>query len=132
MVCTYCGAKTEVINSRVQKRSNQVWRRRQCQRCSALFTSHEAVDLSSVLFIDQKPFVADKLFTEVLLAMQDRSDCYLRAREATSTIVKQLLKLTSAPFIEAPEVSQTAAKVLKRLDKQAYLRYQVEHPSLQN
>ena len=134
MVCLYCHSKTRVTNSRHQKRSNQVWRRRQCQACRAVFTSHEAIDLSSALLVGSgrsTPFISDMLFTEVLLALQDRKDCYLAAREVTSTVIRELLKLPDKPRIEPKQISQAAAKVLKRLDKRAYLRYMAEHPSLQ-
>jgi len=135
VVCVYCGAKTRVYNSRLQKRNNQVWRRRKCERCLALFTSHEAMDLSSSLSVlsggSPKPFMLDMLFTDLLLALQDRPDCYLASREATSTAVRQLLKLPDVPVITPKEISTAAAKVLKRLDRRAYLRYVAEHRSLQ-
>ena len=134
MVCLYCHSKTRVTNSRHQKRSNQVWRRRQCQACRAVFTSHEAIDLSSALLVGSgrsTPFISDMLFAEVMLALQDRKDCYLAAREVTSTVIRELLKLPDKPRIEPKQISQAAAKVLKRLDKRAYLRYMAEHPSLQ-
>ncbi|MBI2009250.1 hypothetical protein HYS84_02450 [Candidatus Saccharibacteria bacterium] len=78
-----------------------------------------------------KPFLSDMLFTEVLLALQDRKDCYIAAREVTSTVIGKLLKPPAEPVIEAKQISQTAAKVLKRLDRRAWLRYLAEHPSLQ-
>ena len=71
------------------------------------------------------------LFTEVLLALQDRKDCYLAAREVTSTVIRELLKLPDKPRIEPKQISEVTVKVLKRLDKRAYLRYMAEHPSLQ-
>ena len=136
MVCVYCGSETNVTNSRKQKRNNQVWRRRQCKACHAVFTSHEVLDLSSALMVasggSTKPFMTDMLFTEVLLALQDRKDCYSAAREVTSTVIGQLLKPPAEPVIEAKQISQITAKVLKRLDKRAYLRYLAEHPSLQS
>lgn len=135
MVCVYCGGETEVTNSRKQKRSNQVWRRRRCEACSAIFTSHEALDLSSALMVSSggstKPFLVDMLFTEVLLALQDRKDCYVAAREVTSTVISQLFKPPAEAVIEAKQISETTSKVLKRLDRRAYLRYLAEHPSLQ-
>ncbi len=135
MVCIYCGGETYVTNSRKQKRSNQIWRRRQCKACHAVFTSHESIDLTSALMVasrgSTKPFITDMLFTEVLLALQDRKDFYVAGREVTSTVTSQLLKHSTHPVIQAPTISQVAAKVLKRLDKRAYLRYLAEHPSLQ-
>ncbi len=135
MICLYCGGETRVVNSRQQKRNNQVWRRRKCKACGAVFTSHEAIDLSSALVVDSgrpTPFISDMLFTEVLLALQDRKDCYLAAREVTSTAIKELLKLMDKPRIDPKQISQTTAKILKRLDRRAYLRYMAEHRSLQD
>jgi len=77
------------------------------------------------------PFLADKLFTEVLLALQDHKDLYLAAREITNTVVRQLLKPKKSVFTPT-QISKTTAEVLKRFDKRAYLRYISEHPSLQN
>lgn len=133
MVCIYCGGKTGVVNSRAQKRNNQVWRRRRCVACGAVFTSHETIDLSSALVVDSgrpTPFISDMLFTEVLLALQDRQDCYLAAREVTSTVIRELLKLPEKPRIDSKQISQATAQVLKHLDKRAHLRYLAEHPSL--
>lgn len=135
MVCIYCGGITQVKNSRHQKRNNQIWRRRQCFKCLATFTTHESIDLASNLSVEingaPRPFVADKLFTEVLLALQDRKDCYIAAREVTSTVVQKLLKLRGAPVFAASQISLLTAQVLKRLDRRAWLRYISEHPSLQ-
>jgi len=100
-----------------------------------VFTTHEAVDLSSTLLVNMagtpEPFVADILFTDILSAMQDRKDRYTAAREATSTIVAQLLKLPGKPLFSAPQISLISADVLKKLDKRAYLRFTADHPSLQ-
>lgn len=135
MVCVYCGEKTQVTNSRRQRRSNQVWRRRQCKGCKAVFTTLEAVDLPTTLIVDSRgrsePFLPDKLYTEVLLALQDRKDCYEAAREVTNTVIKELLKLPDKPLFRPSQISRAAAGVLKRLDRRAYLRYAAEHPSLQ-
>jgi len=136
MVCLYCRSETRVTNSRSQKRSNQVWRRRQCQACRALFTTHEAIDLSSALSVSQnglpKPFLTDMLFTEVLLALQDRKDCYRAAREITSTVIAKLFKSPNKPLLQPEQISRTTADVLKRFNRRAYLRYISEHSSLQS
>lgn len=135
MICLYCKADTSVTNSRLQRRSNNVWRRRQCKACRAVFTTHEAIDLGSTLLVAKKPpqpFKTDLLFTELLLALQDRKDCYTAAREATHTVIQKLLKLSNKPLFEPRQISRETAGVLLKLDKRAYLRYVSEHPSLQN
>jgi transcriptional repressor NrdR len=135
MKCVYCDSHTRVTNSRRQRRSNQVWRRRQCKACGAIFTTLEAIHLPATLIVDSRgrsePFLPDKLYTEVLLALQDRKDCYESAREVTNTVIKELLKLPDKPLYRPNQISRAAGGVLKRLDRQAYLRYAAEHPSLQ-
>ena len=134
MVCTYCGAETKVINSRHQKRNNQVWRRRHCDQCKAIFTSHEKADLSSILIIldreEHKPFLEDILFVDILNALSHRKDRFMASREVTATVVNELIKLPQKPLIKSSQISFSAAGVLKRLDRQAWLRYVAEHASL--
>jgi len=136
MVCVFCSSETQVVNSRRQKRNNQIWRRRQCLSCMAVFTTHEALDTTTTLIVDSRgsagPFLPDKLYTEVLLALQDRPDCYTAAREVTNTVINKLLKLPEKPVFKASQISAAAGDVLKRLDRRAYLRFIAEHPSLQS
>lgn len=136
MNCLYCGSDTSVVNSRRQKRNNQVWRRRQCKACKAVFTTLEAIDTPTALIVDSGgssvAFLPDKLYSELLGALQDRPDSFVAAREITNTVIAELLKLPDKPLFRPPQISAAAAKVLKNLDKQAYLRYVAEHPSLQS
>ena len=134
MVCIYCGHETSVINSRLQKRNNQVWRRRKCSFCKAVFTTNEAVDLPNALLVQtaghSEPFLPDIIYTELLLAVQDRKDRYVAAREITNSVIKQLLKLPDSPLFTPKQISQEISKVLGRFDKRAALRYRAEHSSL--
>jgi len=135
MVCVYCGSETQVVNSRHQRRNNQVWRRRRCLRCRAVFTTLEAADYANALRVEAgsvfKPFLADLLYTEVLLALSDRKQAYIDAREVTATIIKNLLQHPSSPLFKPQEISQATAAVLQKFDKQAWHRYAAEHPSVQ-
>jgi len=79
-----------------------------------------------------EPFLPDKLYTEILLALQDRKDAFVAAREVTNTVVKELLKIPEQPLFTPKQISTAAAKVLGRFDKRARLRFVAEHPSLQN
>lgn len=135
MVCIYCGGETKVINSRLQRRNNQVWRRRECLECGAVFTTHEVIELESALIVDNngqnEPFLADLLLKELMQALQHRKDVYTASREVMGTIVRQLLALPQKPVFKSTDVSAVTASVLRRLDRRAYLRYAAEHPSLQ-
>jgi transcriptional repressor NrdR len=134
MVCSYCNSKTKVVNSRAQKRNNQVWRRRRCLSCGSVFTTHEGAELSSLIVVEglskPKPFLTDKLFTEILLAMQDHKSCYVAAREVTNTIIAKLLKMPGKPVYDTHQISKAATEVLKRFDRRVWLRYMAEHPSV--
>jgi transcriptional repressor NrdR len=136
MVCIYCGGETKVTNSRLQKRNNQVWRRRQCLSCSQTFTTHEVIELESALSITKNgvasPFLPDRLLKELLVSLQDRKDAYTAARELLSTVIRKLLALPGSPLFEPAEISRETADVLKKFDKRAYLRFIAEHPSAQS
>lgn len=132
MVCIYCNGKTRVFNSRRQVRNNNVWRRRKCLSCGAVFTSVESPDLSSSLSVNRmgvyEPFLEDLLFTEILLALQDRKDCYSAARELTNSVIRNLVREEGASF--TPHlISAATSKVLKRFNRRAYQRYAADHPS---
>jgi transcriptional repressor NrdR len=135
MVCVYCGGETKVSNSRLQKRSNQVWRRRQCLVCGSVFTTHEVLELESALSVDKggqlEAFMPDLLLKELHSALRDRKDVYAASREVLATIIQTLLRLPQKPVFKPADISKTTAEVLKRFDKSAYLRYVADHPSLQ-
>jgi transcriptional regulator NrdR family protein len=73
----------------------------------------------------------DLLLKELMTALKDRKDVYTASREVLGTIVRQLLTLPQKPRYNRQDISMAAAKVLKRFDRQAYLRYVADHPSLQ-
>ena len=135
MVCIYCGSDTEVINSRAQKRNNQIWRRRRCKACEAVFTTHEAIDLSNTLMVDSggsmEPFLSEMLLSDLLSALRDHPQPYTAASEATSTVIKRLLDLPEKPIFRPYQITAAAGAVLSRLNRRAWLRYVAEHPSLQ-
>lgn len=135
MVCVYCGGETKVTNSRLQKRNNQIWRRRECLACHAVFTTHESVELESALSVEKnghsQPFLPDLLLKELMLALSHRKDVYTASREVLGTIVRKLLTLPQKPLYKPADISKVASEVLKRFDRPAYLRYLADHPSLQ-
>lgn len=134
MVCIYCKSQTSIINSRPQIRSNQVWRRRKCLKCQAIFTTIEATDYALALRVGSetvsKPFLTDLVYTEVLLALSHRKNAYIDAREITGTIIKKLISSSPNLIFSARQISKTIAEVLKKFDQLAWHRYAAEHPSV--
>jgi transcriptional repressor NrdR len=135
MVCIYCGYSTDVINSRHQIRNNHIWRRRRCQRCKTVFTTSEMADMTHAVVVirhnQPQEFISDKLFSDILLCLKHRKDRYTASRELTDRIIRQLYKPNDNPSVETTQISGITGGVLKRFDRQAWLRYAAEHPSLQ-
>jgi len=132
MVCIYCGNETQVVNSRPQKRLNQIWRRRQCSGCGAVFTTEESAHLSTSLAVRRQngpvsPFSRDKLFLSLLKALGHRTTPVEDAGALTATIVAQLLQNTPKATIDPSDIAKTALGALQRFDTAAAVQYQAYH-----
>ncbi len=133
MVCIYCGGETQVINSRHQKKSNQVWRRRRCLACQGVFTSYEAADLSSSLVFRRnkthlEPFQRDRLFLSVYEACRHRKTAETDARALTDTILTKLRGKTQDASIDRTTLVSVSSEVLKHFDRAAATAYLAFHP----
>lgn len=137
MDCIYCGHKTTVLNSRPQKRLQQVWRRRHCDSCGAIFTTHEAVELAGSLVVRQtdshdghiKPFSRDKLFLSVYGALGHRKAPVADASALTATITAQLRKQLQGASITKPAIIEATATALGHFDEAAAVYYRAYHKS---
>lgn len=132
MNCIYCSSKTSVGNSRLQRRKNTVWRRRQCPNCLATFTTVEAADLSGSLVIARQgqlqPFLRDELFTSLYLACGHRRKATEEAAALTDTVTARLLEKQESGQVSRDQLVTTALKVLKAFDKAAASQYAAYHP----
>lgn len=132
MVCIYCGHKTKVTNSRTQKASNKTWRRRQCEYCSAVFTTLESIDYETALaFSDSKrhlePFSRDILFLSIHRSLAHRKDAVEAATAIAGTILSKVATRKS-PSIDRKDLIALSISVLKRFDKAAAVAYEAYHP----
>ena len=138
MVCIYCGGETQVANSRHQRRLNQVWRRRECQNCHAVFTTEESADYSASIVVrhpatpvnpkaTQAPFSRDKLFTSVLRAVGHRQSPLEDASALTATITAKLLKAAPGASVSPTDIITITLETLKRFDTAAAVQYQAYH-----
>jgi transcriptional regulator NrdR family protein len=132
MVCIYCGGKTQVTNSRPQKRLNRTWRRRECLSCHAVFTTEEAAELSTSLSVrhehgQMSPFSRDQLFASVLNAVGHRKTSVADASALTDTIIAKLLHSTVTATIKPAEIVNAAYNTLARFDTAAAVQYQAYH-----
>ncbi len=131
MVCVHCRSDTQVINSRLQKKANQVWRRRKCGTCGAIFSSREVAQYELVWLVRSnkalQPFNRDKLLLSIYASCQHRPSALSDASALTETVINKLLFNATAGVLEAPAIAQTVQVALNRFDKAASVHYQAFH-----
>lgn len=132
MVCIYCQHDTNVVNSRLQKKLNQVWRRRGCNNCGSVFTTHETANLLTALAVTYKntyqPFSRDKLFLSINDSLKHRKTALRDATALTDTIISKLYACTASGSLDKSQIVSTVHSVLNRFDKTAATFYEAYHP----
>lgn len=132
MVCIHCGEETHVINSRPQKRLNQIWRRRQCKACQAIFTTEETVRYEAAWLVSDgqghlKPFSRDKLLLSLYKSCEHRKTALVDAGALTETMIKKLLGQVENSVINRTALIQTVQVMLNRFDRAASVHYAAYH-----
>lgn len=132
MVCTYCGANTQVINSRLQKRSNSVWRRRKCVACNAIFTTSEQVDYEKTWVVqysarEVRPFMRDQLLVSIYNSLRHRASALADAEGLTNTVISMLTKQIQNGTLQARDIAAATHVVLNRFDQPGAISYQAFH-----
>ena len=134
MVCIHCGSETHVINSRPQKRLNQVWRRRRCNTCQAVFTTEETTQFQAVWALrglknGVVPFSRDKLLLSVYKICEHRKTALEDARGLTDTIINKLRDRVVDGVLTRPVITQVTQVSLNRFDGAASVHYAAFHAS---
>ena len=129
MVCIHCSGDTQIINSRLQKRLNSVWRRRRCRVCTSTFTTRETADLEAAWRVRIKigslmPFSRDKLMLSLYTSLQHRPSAIGDAGGLSDTIIAKLAASTPNGLLTVEDIAETAAAVLQRFDSPASVHYQ--------
>lgn len=132
MVCLYCSKDTGVINSRLQKKQNQVWRRRQCLSCGSIFTTLEKPDHATTLTVKTntryKPFVRDKLWLSIYDSLKHRKTALIDATALTDTVIAHIYSSTTSGSIDQEVLANVVQSILQRFDKAAATYYLAYHP----
>lgn len=134
MVCLYCGSSTFVINSRHQKRSNNVWRRRQCEKCGATLTTIESFDYSKGLMLQRSDnklvaFKREKLFLSIYKSCEHRKKALDDAIELTQTVIEKVMQPNPSSTGKLPVslLANTTFETLKNFDKVSAIQYSAYH-----
>lgn len=133
MVCIYCLASTRVVNSRLQKQNNHIWRRRKCLKCGSLFTTNERPDLGSTFTVEKapgrvEPFSRDKLFVSILESCRHRTRAISDATGLTQVVINQVLGQQKNGLIKIEDVTRLAHQAVERFDPTAGTVYAAYHP----
>ncbi len=131
MKCVYCGNNTSVTNSRLQKQSNSIWRRRRCETCKNVFSTKETINLAQALCVELTegkltPFDRDILFISIYSCLKHRKQPIKDASELTNTIITKLTKSQQAVFSSA-DIIQITVATLKQFDSVAQIQYNAFH-----
>ncbi len=134
MVCIFCDGDTAVVNSRLQKRENSVWRRRKCPNCLAIFTTIEEADLSYSIRVAPEsqnealtPFSKPKLLMSIYECCKHLEEPENTSEALTRTVISKLLNKKSA-LIRKQDIKQTTYEVLHRFNAAAGVQYAAFHP----
>lgn len=131
MVCIYCGSETRVTNSRHQRRANQVWRRRMCTKCHAIFSTTECIDLYKTILLRRKtqlePFSREKLLVSIYESLRHRKDALADATAICGTILGYLPPLIVDAIIDRDDLVAITTETLQRFDSAAATHYAAFH-----
>ncbi len=134
MVCVYCGNKTIVTNSRLQKQLNKVWRRRECPSCHAVFSTLEHVIYENVLALQKGtshiiPFQREKLFLSIYNSCRHRPNAISDAVALTDTVMGKVVdrQQNHTGLLLRDKLVKTTSETLKQFDNVAYTYYLAYH-----
>ena len=131
MVCIYCNHETIVANSRHQKRVNQVWRRRRCTHCKAIFTTLEVVDANQAVRVSKEgrlePFSRDKLLLAIYDSLKHRKSAVADASYLTGTILGSIYTHLKDASIDSNKITRITLQTLGNFDKAAATHYKAFH-----
>jgi transcriptional repressor NrdR len=133
MICPYCSNDSKVSNSRHQKRSNSVWRRRECLSCHSIWTTNERLRGSGTFKVAQGDILVDfkpeLLLISLYEALRHRKTPATDAQYVHGTVLEKLQK-TNQPVFTTQLIAESCYKVLKNYDKLAADLYRALHPIL--
>lgn len=132
MKCVYCTSETKVTNSRPQKRTNSIWRRRLCTNCDAIFSTSEMVDYDQSFKFktrgELEPFSRDSVLISLNGSLQHRKGALREATALTETVLGLVMTNTRTAVIERRLLVETCYEVLQRFDSVAATHYRAFHP----
>lgn len=127
MRCPFCAHEdSQVKDSRPTEDGAAIRRRRQCETCSARFTTFERIQLRELTVLkseDRKePFERDKLIRSLSVACRKRPIDAGRIEQLVSGIQRQL-ETSGEAEVPSARIGALVMDGLKGLDSVAYIRF---------
>ncbi len=120
MDCPNCSGKSKVSNSRPSR--GGVWRRRICKQCQTIWSTHEQINLSSIIKPKETASEAsepvlhrDELLIIIYDSVQHRKTSAQDASALTDTIIQKLI--TKYQSCSQKELEQIIYDTLLRFDE---------------
>lgn len=115
----------------------QVWRRRKCNKCGHVFTTHEMIDLSHLIVIkkngEKERYSRFKLYSGIYsAAVSSRPN---ERREMVGKVVRKIereLLLLSQKEINSKTIGEIALQTLKKTSPGAFLGFLTYHKNIEN
>ena len=127
MRCPYCAHDdSQVKDSRPTEDGSAIRRRRQCEGCTARFTTFERIQLRELTVVKnsgaREPFERDKLIRAISTACRKRPIDAPRIDLMVSSIQRQL-ETSGEAEIASGDIGARVMDALKALDSVAYIRF---------
>lgn len=127
MYCPFCNEEaTRVVDSRLAAEGSQVRRRRECEACSARFTTFEAPELVLPRIVKNdgtpEPFDQDKLRRGITRALYKRPVSAEAVDTSVSRII-QRLHTEGERDLPSRHLGSWVMEELRDLDQVAYVRF---------
>lgn len=127
MRCPFCGHEdSQVKDSRPTDDGAAIRRRRQCEACTARFTTFERIQLRDIWVVksngERQPFDRDKLARSLDIACRKRPIDPARIEKLTSGIQRQI-ETSGESEVSAQSIGELVMEALKSLDSVAYIRF---------
>ncbi len=136
MRCPVCGERdTRVVDSRDLDDSATIRRRRECNACTARFTTYERVEAARLLIVKRdgtrQEFDRGKLANGLRKALT-RRPVPDGAAEAAADQIEAELRSEGITEVPSSKVGQLAMAKLKMLDQIAYVRFASVYQSFED
>jgi transcriptional repressor NrdR len=135
MRCPRCGhLEDRVIDSRQSREGDSIRRRRECESCSARFTSYERIEQPVPLIIKRddrrEPYLREKLLAGLRRACEKRP-ISIDTIEALADRVELRLGEFGAAEVPSRSLGDIVMEELEQLDQVAWLRFASVYRSFQ-